>query len=222
MPQMSPYEVMREKEARQKRTNATSMNAKVGRNNKPPLRAKASVKNSHTSPKQIARRRKIDEALSFREAGHSYVKIARHMKVPVSTVHGWVVQGMNMIPIESAKAVLALELQRLDNLLSAHYADAVQGDVSATTMALHIIEKRCRLLGLFPESGRLSVLVALQAANEPLTQKIEFVIPGKKPEDVSPAPAPGPYPWQRQLLPPADVPMFRDPLTGTWRSGPTE
>jgi hypothetical protein len=236
MPQMTPTEIIaqREREAaeqkaqrRQKRSHK-GPNTRVGHNNKPPLRAKRSVKNSHTSPKQIARRRKIDEALSFREAGHSYVKIARHMKASVSTVHGWVVQGMSMIPVNNAKEVLALELQRLDNLMSAHYANAVNGDVSATEMCLRVIEKRARLCGLFPREGQLAQILVAAAANgevQPLTQ-IEFVIPGTKPEDdEQQSPVRGPQPpwaWQRQLPAPSDVPMFRDPLTGAWRSGPTE
>jgi hypothetical protein len=48
---------------------------------------------------------------------------------------------------------------------------------------------------------------------QPLTQ-IEFVVPGKPPEEGPPAPAPGPYPWQKAL--PAPEPMVRDAF-GVWR-----
>jgi hypothetical protein len=212
-------EAAEQKARRRQKRSHKGPNTKVGHNNKPPLRAKRSVKNSHTSPKQIARRRKIDEALSFREAGHSYVKIARHMKASVSTVHGWVVQGMNMIPINSAKEVLALELQRLDNLMSAHYAHAVNGDVSATEMCLRVIEKRARLCGLFPREGQVAQILVAAADRDvqPLVQ-VEFVVPtGKHEEEDAPASPPGaqpPFPWQRALPPPQE--MERDAL-GTWR-----
>jgi hypothetical protein len=48
---------------------------------------------------------------------------------------------------------------------------------------------------------------------QPLTQ-IEFVVPGKPPEEGPPAPAQGPYPWQKAL--PAPEPMVRDAF-GVWR-----
>jgi hypothetical protein len=59
---------------------------------------------------------------------------------------------------------------------------------------------------------------------EPVTAQVTFVVPGgagSSTEGIPDAPAP-PFPWQRALPKPVDVPMFRDPLTGAWRSGPTE
>jgi hypothetical protein len=45
-------------------------------------------------------------------------------------------------------------LQRLEAYLAAHHADAIEGDIPATEMALKIIEKQCRLLGLFRREGQ--------------------------------------------------------------------
>jgi hypothetical protein len=168
----------------------------------------------------------MDGALGYREQGYSFDQIAKQMKVSRSTAHGYVVEGMNAIPLESAKAVLAMELKRLDSLLSAFYANATEGDLAAAGMALNIIEKRCKLLGLFSRDGATTLLLPTQSGDVRPQQEIVFVVPGTKPEDEeqqSPVRGPQPpFPWQRQLPKPVDVPMFRDPLTGAWRSGPTE
>ena len=95
---------------------------------------------SRTSPRTIARRKRIAEALGYREQGHAFEQIAHQMKVSMSVAHGYVVEGVNLIPLENAKAVMALALQRLDGLLSAHYSNAVAGDTAATAMTLRILE----------------------------------------------------------------------------------
>jgi hypothetical protein len=71
-------------------------------NNRPPLRARKSVKNSHTSPSKIARWKRINEALAYREQGHSFPVIAKQMKISISTAHAYVVEGLNLIPLENA------------------------------------------------------------------------------------------------------------------------
>lgn len=62
------------------------------------------------------------------------------MKISLSTAHDYVVEGMNAIPLENARQVLAMELTRLDALLAAHYATALTGDASATALALRVID----------------------------------------------------------------------------------
>jgi hypothetical protein len=146
------------------------------------------------------------------------------MHAPLSTVHGWVVTALREITLEPAREVLKMELRRLDSYLSAFHANATEGDLPAAAMALNIIEKRAKLLGLYPETGRVNVLVAQQGGGEEVRplQRIEFVIPSTKPEDEErQSSVRGPHPWQKQLPAPVDVPMFRDP-TGVWRSGRTE
>lgn len=98
------------------------LKVKVG--HKPPRHATHTTKNSWTSPSKIARRKRINEALSYRERGLSFPAIAKQMKISIGTAHDYVVEGMSMIPLENAKVVLAIELKRLDNLLATPAAPA--------------------------------------------------------------------------------------------------
>ena len=87
---------------------------------------------------------------------------------------------MNALPLENAKQVLGLELRRPDSLLSAHYKNALNGDIASTAACLNVMAQRAKLLGLYPEQGKVSVLIAQQLAGEgagvmPVAQ-IEFTV----------------------------------------------
>lgn len=175
---------------------ASDNKRKVGKGQSPPHRGAKTPKNSHTSPRAIVANRKRNEAVQLREQGYTYCVIAKHLGVSVGTVHGWIVETLRAIPLESAQEVLRLELQRLDGLLSAFYENGVEGDLPAADMALKIIEKRARLLGLYPEMGKPSpvgVAVNVNGGDSetlPLLQ-IEFVDCRHKDDELD-APAPGP------------------------------
>jgi hypothetical protein len=100
--------------------------------------------------------------------------------------------------------------------------NAVAGDTAATAMTLRILDQRARLLGLYPEYGKTAaVLVSALPIGEPI--QVEFVVPSaaREPADKPSAPGQPPFPWQKQLAPP-DPEMFKDHVTGVWRSGRTE
>jgi hypothetical protein len=99
-----------------------SGNTKRRKRNRPPLPGGFSTKNSHTSAKRIALRRRQSEALRFREQGYNYEQIAKHMRTNPST-YRWVVAAMDRFTAEPAKRVLELELRRLDQLQTAIYAE---------------------------------------------------------------------------------------------------
>ena len=158
--------------------NHKSPNTRIGKGKKPPARSASTTKNSHSSPRRIALRRKMNEALSCRERGLTYTAIAKQFRVSVSVVHGWVVQAMHALPIENAKLVLQMELKRLDGYLAAYHDKALLGDESATKMCLRILYHRARLLGLYPEHGTLAqVLIQAGIGETPPTVAIEFVTP---------------------------------------------
>src|SRR6516225_2338736 len=154
-------------------------NTKRRKRNRPPLPGGFSTKNSHTSPKRIALRRRQSEALRFREQGYNYEQIARHMKTNPSTVYRWVIAAMDRITAEPAKRVLELELRRLDQLQTAIYADALQGDLSSQQMYLRIADQRARLLGLYPKEPQAHF--NLPAGGDQVEMiKITFVMPEKR------------------------------------------
>jgi hypothetical protein len=170
----------------------------------------ATTKNSYTSPRTLARRKRIKQALEYRESGYSFPQISQQMKISLSTAHGYVVEGLNALPIEAARAVLALELKRLDSMFSAFYGNAVEGDLPATEVCLRIIDRRAKLLGLYPEQGKTTAILAVaqaEAGAAPL-MRIEFVVPTKKePEDERRAEAPPapPFGWQKRLSAPREM-----------------
>ena len=173
-----------------------SPNAKVGRNNKPPLRAKASVKNSHTSPRRIALARKMNDALGLRAQGLTFREIARRMHTSTAVAHGRVTRALHSLPVENAREVLGLELARLDAYLARYHADALRGDLHAAEFALRVSAHRAKLLGLTPEIGTL--LMTAQSGQGQPTIAVEFIVP-RGPVDES---APEPERRPERLLPP--------------------
>jgi hypothetical protein len=192
----------------QEQTETPSSPAKRKSSNwkRPPHGGKYSKKNAHTSVRSIAMRRLQAEALSLREQGYSYEQISTHMKRPMTTVYRWVSDAIDAIVQEPAARVLKLELQRLDAYLAAYHANAVEGDLPATEMALRIIEKRARLLGLFPEQGKQSALaVRIGDDGKPQTTiHLEFVAPTWKPDDDEPVRLPAPKDVTPQPAPRVD------------------
>jgi transposase-like protein len=162
------------------------------RKRRPPLPGGFSTKNSHTSPKRIALRRRQSEALRFREQGYNYEQIAKHMRTNPSTVYRWVMAAMDRITAEPARRVLDLELRRLDTLQSAIYANAIKGDLNAQAMYLRIADQRAKLLGLYPKEPQVNF--NLPAGDQPDFLQINFVVPSRKekppPVDVTPQGSP--------------------------------
>jgi hypothetical protein len=148
----------------------------VGKNKKPPSGgAKQSTKNSHTSPRKIAARRKMTEAIGLREQGYSFQQIGEHLGVAPNTAHHWVVQLMREMPAETAEVLRTTELRRLDALFAAFYDDGLGGDLPAAAMALRISDQRARLCGLYPKDGQQLGLTVKSDAVDAIS--IEFVWP---------------------------------------------
>ena len=169
----------------------------------------------------------MKEALGFRERGCSFEQIAREMRISISTAHGYIVEAMAAIPLESAKVVLGIELKRLDALFAGHYEKACKGDVGATYAALQIVDRRARLLGLYPPTGSLAAVLVQAQSGDMGVPSIEFIVPGApggqrvSPADMAAPPAP-PFAWQKALpAPDPDRQMFQD-VHGRWRWGRTE
>jgi hypothetical protein len=188
----------------QPRKSHHSPKSRIGRSNR-----QHSTKGSYTSPRKIHRRKRMAEALGYRERGWTFEKIAQEMKCSMSVAHGYVVEGMNLVPLESAKVVLGIELKRLDALFAGHFEKACKGDVGATYAALQIVDRRARLLGLYPQHGAMAQILVQAQSGEMQVPSIEFIVPGVpggervSPADMAAPPAP-PFAWQRQLEPPRE------------------
>jgi hypothetical protein len=162
---------------------------------KPPVIGGFSTKNSHTSPKRIAQRKKEAQALQLREHGYSHAQIGEHMKLSPSRVCRMIFSAMDkLIPVESAERVRTLELRRLDAIQSEIWEDVTNGNLGAIHTYLRLSDQRSRLMGLYPKDG---VTVKVGAPGNDVDEiAITFVTPAAKlnpfqpPVDVTP---PSPY-----------------------------
>jgi len=88
----------------------------------------------------------VPPALNYRLQGHNYAAIGKHLGVTANAVQKDVVKALrDFIKPETAHAVLAMELTRLDAMQAAVYAEAINGDTGAIDTCLKIINQRQRL-----------------------------------------------------------------------------
>ena len=94
------------------------------------------------------------QALKLRRAGHSYSEIGEKLGVATSQAFQAVKSGLELIreeATETARDVLALELQRLDELLQMLMPKATSGGknaMAAVDRVLRVQERRAKYLGL--------------------------------------------------------------------------
>lgn len=102
-----------------------------------------------TKPANIDHAMKVAKALDLRRAGLSYSKIAQQL--------GWnspqacqdaVSKAIRSIVSEPVEELVEFERQRLDDLFVQAYRVVQDGDVSAVSAAIKIMERRAKLLGL--------------------------------------------------------------------------
>ena len=141
---------------------------------------------SYTSPNAIKLQQRRAAALDYRLQGHAYHRIAKALGCHPSTAHDYVVKALrDMVPRETAEAVLQLEMARLDAMQGAIFANAANGDIPSIDACLRIIHQRARLLGLYPSdkhhSPPLHVSVGDPAAlnAEDTGIEVRFIRPSK-------------------------------------------
>lgn len=85
--------------------------------------------------------------------GMTYEQIAHTMGYANrGTVHRIVQQALRQREAQDLEQVLELELERLDALQASVWEGALKGDVNAAGVVLKVMDRRCRLLGLYPDS----------------------------------------------------------------------
>lgn len=96
-------------------------------------------------------RQKAKKAYQLRQAGASWWDIAEELKVSEPQVRKSVAELINdaadTVDYYERRQVLSLELNRLDALQQAVWADAMDGKVTAVQAALSIMDRRAKWLG---------------------------------------------------------------------------
>ena len=117
---------------------------------------------SYTSPNAIKLQQRRAAALDYRLQGHAYHRIAKALGCHPSTAHDYVVKALrDMVPRETAEAVLQFEMARLDAMQGAIFANAASGDIPSIDACLRITHQRARLLGLYPNDKHNSLHVSV-------------------------------------------------------------
>ncbi len=90
------------------------------------------------------------KAIELRRAGATYDQIAREIGVSRTRAHQYIKSEMLKLDAEmeeEAKVLRQLDLQRLDRLMSALWAKAINGSNTSIDRCLKIIERRARIAG---------------------------------------------------------------------------
>lgn len=87
-------------------------------------------------------------ALKLRQAGATYHEIGQTLGIDQALAHRSVHRAIRDTLAEPAKAVVDLEVSRLDRMLMAVWPAASQGNLSAVDRVISISARRARLLGL--------------------------------------------------------------------------
>jgi hypothetical protein len=172
-----------------------------------------------TSPRAIRIAERRAQALELRTHGHSFRQIGRELGISTAQAAVDVERALAEITREPAKELIKLELQRCDELMSAHYANACDGDVTATNTVLRVMAHRAMLMGWSrDQQGAARVVIGdstgVDGANRRL--ELEFVLPGKRIADMAdldanpPQPSYSPSPVSRPVSSSPPRPRFID------------
>jgi hypothetical protein len=110
----------------------------------------------HIGPLSPGRARTAErrrDALNLRAAGADFRSIANALGISLGQAYADVQSAMLEVTKEAAEEVLALDLQRLDQLQASVWAAARAGDVQAVECVRKLIELRQRLFGNLRSAG---------------------------------------------------------------------
>lgn len=129
------------------------------------------------------------QCLEMRRKGMRYDEIGKAIGTSAVTAWRHVQQGIAAILTEPAKAVLAIELERLDALWMPQYVAATEtGDRDAVMACIRLMERRAKLLGLdVQERGQVGAAMGLKpdaSREEALSVAKAFVASLERVEEV--------------------------------------
>lgn len=147
---------------------------------------------SPTSPRRLKVRERALQALEMRKAGATFDQIAAALHYSDrGQAHHSVMGLLRMQNEEAAESERQLQLGRCDRLLLGVWANAITGqDLDSTGMALKIVERICRLLGLDQNSELalhlnqagmiINVITAIPRPSEIVDAQVKVLPEGKE------------------------------------------
>ena len=104
------------------------------------------------APKSTEERAELmAKAFELRKAGASFAKIAKQLRISSATVHKYIhatIKAYHDEARETSKAMITLELSRLDDMTLGIWSKARAGEYKAIEAMIKIMERRAKLLGL--------------------------------------------------------------------------
>jgi hypothetical protein len=153
---------------------------------------KAKPNTCSTSPRSIRAARRRAEALDLLVQGYTFELIGKHLGVSKAQAARDIDTALAEITVEPARELLKLELRRCEELMAAHYANACDGDVTATNTVSRVMAHRAMLMGWSRDQHGVARLVISDgggAGGEPrpaecgttATNLIEGIVVAKNP-----------------------------------------
>jgi hypothetical protein len=146
---------------------------------------KARPKTCSRSPRSIRAAQRRAEALDLRVWGYTFEVIGKHLGVSKAQAARDIDTALAEITAEPARELLKLELRRLDDLTAAHYANALDRDVTATDTVLRVTAHRAVLLGWSRDQQGAARVTISDNGGENRRLELEFVLPGKRIADMA-------------------------------------
>lgn len=121
------------------------------------MAVKRTPSTARTSARQIALAERRAVVLGLRRQGLTFAAIAAHIGgVSAPTCYRDVVERRRPSRASPHGSFWAFELARFDQMQRSIYRDAVQGSIASTEAVLRIMDRRCKLLGLY-SSARVAL-----------------------------------------------------------------
>lgn len=116
------------------------------------------MKTPRRRPDRATLNARYQRALELRQAGLTYSQIADALGYK-STMSAWcaVESALNRRLVERGRNARSMDAARLDDLLKAVWAQALEGNEKAIDRALRILQRRAQLLGLDAPAARARI-----------------------------------------------------------------
>lgn len=128
-------------------------------------------RNSQTQPRMITAKQRRAEAVKLRTIGLTFEQIGERLGITKQAAHKTVtraLQDMSGKLSETTSDLITLEKERLDRMQFAVWPGVLNGNLGAIDKALHIMERRAKLLGLDqkPDDKPTTVRIEIVRDNE--------------------------------------------------------